>query len=895
MWKKILQIVSGKDCDLRENMFRTIILAGGLAALVGTAECFVVMEVTSIILPFLIILMLAMCACFVATFKYRKYNFAATVLGIVIIGFVFPAMFFLSGAIEGGASVWWALGILYIFIMFRGRKLVFFLALTIVTYGCTYWYAYANPQLIVWMPTKAAGYIDSYFSVVVVGIVAGVILKSHMRMFEQEHQLNLMQKEELTKNSDTKNVFFANMSHEIRTPINAIIGLNEMILRENPTGETRAYAQDIQVASKMLLNQVNDILDLSQVEMNKMKIIPIQYQTSGLIGDLVELVRVQLEKKQLEFYLDIDRNLPMTLRGDEKRLRQVILNILDNAVKYTEKGSVTLSVHGEEHVNNQILLKIKVADTGIGIRNEDLEHIYDSFNRVDERKNSSITGSGLGLAITKQLVDLMGGEITIDSIYTKGTVFTITIRQDVINETPIGTIDFMHRGDANGNIYQPSFEAPEARILIVDDNSMNSMVATKLLSATKVQVDTAKSGAECLEMTKLKFYNVILLDYMMPIMNGAEALKAIRTQENGLCRESAIIVLTGNALSGARQFYMEQGFDGYVEKPIEGKLLEAEILKFLPSDIIEYLDAASVEAEEQNRIHKITGRKRKKICITTDCACDVPKELLEKYEIKVMYLYIRTPNGRFADTREIDSDSLSQYITAENSSAYADSVTVEEYEEFFADVLTQAERVIHISLGSRAGQSYHIAVKAAKGFDHVHVIDSGQISCGQGLVTLYAAKLAREGRLANEIYEKVEKMKGHVQSAFLMPSSKIYYQNGHISEWVEKICRVFQLHPLITMRQSKPTLIGMFGGDLVAARKRAIRFHLRKRRRINSDIIIITHVGCSVKQQEQLQEEVLRCAPFAKVIVQKASFTNACNSGIGTIGIAYYSYKDANI
>ena len=272
------------------------------------------------------------------------------------------------------------------------------------------------------------------------------------------------------------------------------------------------------------------------------------------------------------------------------------------------------------------------------------------------------------------------------------------------------------------------FEAPEARILVVDDSKMNIMVTSKLLEGTKVQIDIASSGSECLKMTKLKFYHVILLDYMMPDMNGVQTLKAIRNQENGLCRDTNIIALTGNAISGARRIYQEQGFDGYVEKPIQGKLLEREILNVLPGDILEYRSETEKALPISNRIQEISRNRRKRICITSDCACDLPVELLEKYGIDIMYLYIKMPHGRFADTREIDSDNLTQFVSKENSLATADSVTMEEYEEFFAETLTKAEQVIHFTVSSRCGGSYAVAVKAAKGFDHVRVIDSQQLS-----------------------------------------------------------------------------------------------------------------------------------------------------------------------
>ena len=889
MFKKLIRLMVGKECELRERMFRTIILLGGLASAIGIIEIIFTMELDNFLVPILILLLAVMAISLVISFRYNKLDLAAILMGLVIIVMIFPVMFCLSGGIESGAPVWLALGILYIFIMFSGKKFVFFLVLCLITYSITYILAYNFPQLIVPMKSKGTAFFDSIFSVFVIGIVSGCILKLHMRVFEQEHELTIAQKEELEKTSNAKNVLFANMSHEIRTPINTIIGLNEMIIRENSTGSTREYAQDIQLASKMLLNQVNDILDLSQMEMKKMNIVPVQYNVENMFGELVDLIKVQADKKGLELRVDIDKNLPSVLVGDEKRIKQILLNLLDNAVKYTKEGYIAMSVQGENAADGEISMKVKVADTGMGIRKEDMEYIYDSFNRVDENNNSRIVGSGLGLAITKQLVDLMEGEITVDSIYTKGTVFTVILKQGIADAKSVGSVNLLKRQSQDTGSYKPSFEAPEARILVVDDNSMNSRVAASLLSYTKVQVDTAGSGEECLKMTMKKYYHVILLDYMMPVMDGHEVLKAIRSQENGLCRESAIIALTANAMYGSRQIYREQGFDGYVEKPVQSRLLEQEILNLLPSEIIEYRESETTGMENDGQIQRLTRRKRKKIYITADCVCDIPPELLEKYDIKLMYLYIRTPHGRFADTKEIDSDSLTQYLSTVNSVAYADSVTMEEYEEFFAETLTQAERVVHISMASRDGMTYNLAVAAARCFDHVHIIDSGQISCGMGLVTLYAAKLAAEGCSAREIIDSVEKMKSRVKTRVVMPGINIFYQNGRTGRITALVCNFFKLHPYTVVRHNKTVIRGMLAGSLENAWKQAIYWHLHNRRKINSDVVFITYVGLTVKQLEWIKAEVLKYVPFDKVIIQKASFSTACNSGLKTVGISYYS------
>ena len=886
MIKKLFETIYGRDYELRERIFRMLILVGICLASMGIVECVFLMDVHIIVIP-LIILMAVMVVVFLATFKYRKINFASSVVGFLIILLVFPTMFFLSGGLEGGAVLWFSLGIFYIFLMFSGKKLVFFLALALVTDFITYFYGYHHPEAIVPMDSKAAAYFDSIFAMLAVGFSGGIILKSQSRMFYIEQNVTKKQQEELERMSDSKNSFFASMSHEIRTPINTIIGLNEMTLRESNEDKTKSYAQNIQNASKMLLNLVNDILDLSQIEVKKMEIVPIEYSTEDLFGNLIDMIQVRLNEKNLEFQVDIDENLPSTLYGDVKRINQVLLNLLTNAAKYTESGSVTLSAHVESFNENLICLKISVTDTGIGIRKENLQYLYDAFRRADVKRNLKIEGSGLGLSITKQLVDLMDGEITVDSIYTKGSVFTVILPQQIVDKTPVGNIKFLSRGRLAAEAYEKSFEAPEARILIVDDNSMNTMVECELLKETKVQIDTAQSGAECLKLTKRKYYHVILLDYMMPEMDGVETLRQLRKQENGLCRDSAVIVLSASTITEAGQDLLEETFDGYLEKPIQGAALEREILKFIPDDIIEYRKIQN-GVESNLEIQKISHHKRKKVCITTDCVSDLPDYYIEKYDIGIMYLYINTESGRFADTWEIATDSLNQYVTETTSNAVATSVSVEEYEAFFAEKLTLAEHVIHISMAKHVGKSYETALTAAQGFDHVHVIDSGLISGGQGLVVLYAARLAMLGYSSNDICQMTEKIKKKIESHFMIPSATIFHQHGYTGKTTAKICELLGFHPILKINQSKIVITGVRCGKIEGAWKRFIHWHLLRKKRISSDVIFISHAGCSVEQLDLIRREIKRHYSFEKIIVQRTSVSIACSTGIGTIGFSYY-------
>lgn len=341
--------------------------------------------------------------------------------------------------------------------------------------------------------------------------------------------------------------------------------------------------------------------------------------------------------------MDIDHEIPSMLYGDEVRIKQIVSNMLTNAVKYTERGSITLSAAAERIGPDEVTLRISVADTGKGIRKEDMKDLFSSFKRVDETDNRRIEGTGLGLNISKRLAEMMGGKLTFDSVYHKGSVFTLEVKQLIVNVRPIGSITFGAQKQMDyRSRYKQSFSAPDARILVVDDNEMNRMVAIKLLRGTGMKVETVESGKACLKKTAENAYHVILMDHLMPDMDGKETMRAVRSQAKGFCQKTPIIALTANVMSNAEQVYRDMGFDGYLAKPINSALLEASLLKYLPHDLVEY----TADNDEDNRIEdtvsRITGAKKRKIAITADCICDLPRDMLEKFQIRLMYLfYIR--------------------------------------------------------------------------------------------------------------------------------------------------------------------------------------------------------------------------------------------------------------
>lgn len=397
-----------------------------------------------------------------------------------------------------------------------------------------------------------------------------------------------------------KSDFLANMSHEIRTPINAVMGMNEMVLRESKDENIREYAQNIQGASQNLLALINDILDFSKIESGKMEIVDAKYYFSSVLNDVVNMIQVKADQKDLEFIIEVDENLPDELYGDETRIRQVIVNILNNAVKYTKQGSVTFMVDGERLENGGLLLRAAVKDTGIGIREEDKKKLFEDFQRLDLQENRNVEGTGLGLAITSRLVEQMHGTLTVDSVYGEGSTFTISLPQKIIGEECIGDFKEKYKKYMQArNRYQKSFVAPKAKILVVDDNEMNLFVVKNLLKKTLVQITEAKSGSECLELICQTKFDVVLLDHMMPEMDGIETLKRAKEIAGNQCIDTPFIVLTANAILGAREMYLKEGFQDYLSKPIDGMELESLLQKYIPDELIEGADDEKTEEESQ--------------------------------------------------------------------------------------------------------------------------------------------------------------------------------------------------------------------------------------------------------------------------------------------------------
>lgn len=422
-----------------------------------------------------------------------------------------------------------------------------------------------------------------FMSLIVAGIVNSLITEQNHRLLDALRKEKRSQQEAEAANM-AKSSFLANMSHEIRTPINAILGMNEMILREEKDPAIRGYAGNIQASGNSLLSIVSDVLDISKIESGKLEIIPVDYEVNSLISDCCNMAAGRAKAKELELLVECAGNVPMKLCGDETHIRQIIMNLLTNAVKYTEKGTVKLIVSGR-FTDGGFVLKVDVSDTGIGIAEENLPQLFTQFQRFDLQRNRNIEGTGLGLSIVKRLCDLMSGTITARSVLGSGSTFTVELPQKVVDSTPCGGVNLNYSAGAEHE-YHHSFEAPEAKILAVDDLPVNLLVIANLLKETRIKIDTAGSGRECLDKCSQQKYDLILMDHMMPEMDGVLTFEKLHGDKSSPNFETPVIMLTANALAGMREQYMDVGFADYVSKPVRGAKLEEAIRRNLPESLI---------------------------------------------------------------------------------------------------------------------------------------------------------------------------------------------------------------------------------------------------------------------------------------------------------------------
>ena len=410
-------------------------------------------------------------------------------------------------------------------------------------------------------------------------VIVGIYLFITAEKAQESEELRAA-KEDAVQANKAKSEFLANMSHEIRTPINVIMGMNEMILRESEKHNIRTYSNNIKNASKNLLVLINDVLDFSKIEAGKIQLKEAEYSVKNVLQDVVVMTRYMAKEKALEFQLFVDKEIPSVLFGDLDRIRQMMINLLNNAIKYTKQGSVSLYVDLDNQTGNTATLRVTVKDTGVGIKEEDVEKLFENFQRLDIDNNRSVEGTGLGLAITHRLAECMGGRIDVESIYGTGSTFTLYIPQKIIDNSAMGELN-LEEEMTEDTLHMESFTAPDAKILVVDDHEMNLFVTESLLKSTKAKITSCKSGQECLSHMENEHYDIVLLDHMMPQMDGIETIKQMK--ERNLKKDSIVIALTANAIKGAKEMYLAEGFDDYLSKPMEIEKLEKILIKYIPS------------------------------------------------------------------------------------------------------------------------------------------------------------------------------------------------------------------------------------------------------------------------------------------------------------------------
>ncbi|MCR4929667.1 MAG: DegV family EDD domain-containing protein [Lachnospiraceae bacterium] len=874
------------DMDIRQRLFVLNVLITEIILGVDLIEVLFTDEV----LIDKILLALAMAGIFIIcliSVKAHAIKFGSAFICIVVGLFFVPITFINGGGINGDAPLWFIYVILMISILLNGKtRVVFYILEMIVATGC-YYISVRYPELI-FENTRIMGIVFSYVSLIMISVAMAIMVVLEINLFTKEKKRTEEQKKEIEMLNAAQNQFFSSMSHEIRTPINTIIGLNEMILRENVSDEVVEDAVNIRSAGKLLLNLINDILDMSKFRAGKMHLLIMPYQTGNMLSDLVGMLWIRAKEKNLEFRINVSPDVPAELVGDDVRIKQILINILNNAIKYTKEGSISLTVQSEKIDEDTYNIIYTVADTGIGIKKEDMPYLFSAFKRVDEDTTNHIEGTGLGLSIVKQFLDLMGGKITVNSVYTKGSTFIVEIPQKRVNENLIGEFDFEKKhGYSKRSEYKKKFEAPEARILVVDDNEANLMVVNKLLRDTKVIIDTVTSGKAALKKTQNIEYNVIFMDHLMPEMDGIECKKQIRNQVGGSSRESKIVVLTANADEENRELYVREAFDGYLAKPVSGEELEKELYRLLPKDLVKVLgDDGEIAEETISWMHG--SKQRKMVAVSTESVADIPGELIEKYGIQVIPHKVQTAEGVFKDGTEIDTAGVIKYMEETKNDITPMAPEAKEHELFFAKQLAYANNVIHIAISSKIGNSgFPPATDASKAFDNVFVVDSGHLSSSQGLIVLEAARLAENGMGPKNVIEELEKMKKKVHTSFIVDNLDYLARAKQVSARTANLVKSLMGRPVLVLKKGRMKLGKIYFGSSRSAWKAYINSCLSNSSRIDTSILFVTYVGLSKKDMDWIREYIEKSVKFDEIYFQQASASIAVNCGPGTFGLLY--------
>jgi signal transduction histidine kinase/HPt (histidine-containing phosphotransfer) domain-containing protein len=600
-----------RDLDFRARLFNVLALAGaaislltaGLGLFTGAAALNSLACLCSFLLAGLFLY------CSNRSGRYRLFYFITIVIVFILL---FPVMFFSAGGYHSGMPVFFVFAVVFTVFMLDGKAAFYLALLELLVYAGICLYAFKRPEAVHFFDTEGKLLSDVVTAFVTVSAALGITLFLYFRIYNEQRRQLEKAREEAIRLSGIKSIFLANMSHEIRTPINVILGMNEMVLRESAllpeNGKPISdYSSNIETAGKTLLELINNILDISKIESGKTEVLNESYKTADLIRELSLAGSEGAGKRGLRFILEADENLPGELYGDFVHLKQIGLNFLSNAAKYTEQGSLTLRIGGKRREGGEgegtnasakvFLLRIAVEDTGTGIKEEHREKLFDAFTRIDLPAHRNIEGTGLGLAIAKELADLMGGKITVESEWGRGSVFAVELPQIIQNDEAMGAV---RAGNAPRLRREgPSFTAPGGRVLAVDDNRENLLVLSSLLGPTLLTVDTASSGSEGLEKVKQHNYQVIFMDYMMGGMDGIETFRRLREENENF--SVPVIALTADARREMRRRFLEEGFGGCLTKPVTRRDLEQCLLEWLPADLVSRRAGGEAETPPEGR------------------------------------------------------------------------------------------------------------------------------------------------------------------------------------------------------------------------------------------------------------------------------------------------------
>ncbi len=818
--------------------------------------------------------------------RMDKIKVAKIAIALVLVLILRPAAFFTKGGVDNGTMVMMLLGSYYLIMVLDGVfRIVICLIDTslLVTCGVI---AYHHPEYLTAYYRKS-NYTNSFVQYIIGLVVLTILISFWTRILQKETRLAEEKTKELEELNRSQNRFFSSMSHEIRTPINTVLGLNEIILRqEDASEEIKKDARNIQGAGRLLLALINDILDVSKIEAGKMDIVPVDYNVSSLLSEIVNMIWLKAEEKGLKFEVDIDPGVPEVLFGDEVRIKQILINLLNNAVKYTKEGSVSLHMECETGDGRDALLKINVSDTGMGIKPDALPHLFDTFQRVDEEKNRYIEGTGLGLSIVKQLVELMEGEITVNSVYGQGSIFSVTLKQGISSDNRIGDISISGIGSMSGQEkFQHSFHAPDARILIVDDNEMNLQVEEKLLDGTGMVVDLAMSGAEALKKTLQFRYDVIFMDHLMPEMDGIDCFENIRSQKGGLNQNTPVVVLTANAGGENIELYNNTGFDGYLVKPVSGRQLEDMLMVHLPAEKVISIAGSEMTGSRLNTASGYT--KKKPVIIATSTMSDLPQNIVKELQISIIPYTVITNEGVFYDNIDIDSEELVRYMADKTKMADSEPPTEEALTAFFAGELMKAHHLIYITLTTGSSREYGRAVRAAESFENVTIVNSEMLSSATGILVMIAARLAQQGLPVEKIVSELEEAKQYIRCSFVIKSTDIMARRDRISPMMNSLLNALWLRPFLRMKKDKLGVGGLLFGSDRNCYGKYMDHALPATVFPDTSFIFITYAGMSEEELMWVEKKVRERVDFDNIIFQKASAGISSNCGEGTFGLLY--------